>query len=76
MDKYSKISKKDRKNIFRAAGYMTQIAVTSAACVLIGVLLGHFLDNRLGTDPWLVIIFSILGCLAAFKAMIDVAKKF
>jgi len=74
--KHSKISKEDRKNIARALGYMTHIAVTMAACVLIGVLLGLFLDRRLGTDPWLVIIFSLLGCLSAFKAMIDIAKKF
>jgi len=70
------MKKDDRKNVFRAVGYMTHIAVTMAACVLIGVLLGHFLDNRLGTDPWLLIVFSILGCLSAFKAMIDIAKKF
>jgi len=76
MDKYSKISKKDKQNIFRAVGYMSQIAFTVAACVLVGVLLGRFLDNRLGTDPWLVIIFSLLGVLSAFKAMIDIAKKF
>jgi F0F1-type ATP synthase assembly protein I len=76
MKKHSKVSKEDRKNIVRAMGYMTHIAVTMAACVLIGVLIGLGLDNLLGTDPWLVIIFSILGCLSAFKAMIDIAKKF
>lgn len=76
MEKYSKFSKEDRKNIMRAVSYMSQIAITVAACVLIGVLLGHFLDNRLGTDPCLVLIFSLLGCLAGFKAMFDIAKKF
>jgi ATP synthase protein I len=62
--------------MLKAAGYMSHIAVSMAACVLIGVLLGLFLDNLLGTDPWLVIVFSILGCLAALKSMIDIAKKF
>ncbi|MCL1864101.1 MAG: AtpZ/AtpI family protein [Defluviitaleaceae bacterium] len=76
MEKYSKITKQDRKNIARAIGYMTHIAVTMAVCVLMGVLLGMFLDNRFGTDPWLVIVFSIIGCMAAFKSMFDIAKKF
>ena len=76
MSKHSKLSGQDKKTIFRALSYMTHIAVTMASCVLIGVLLGLFLDNRLGTDPWFVIIFSLLGCLSAFKAMIDIAKKF
>jgi len=75
-EQYSKITKQDRKNIARAISYMTHIAVTMAVCVLIGVLLGLFLDSRLGTDPWLVIVFSLLGCMAAFKSMIDIAKKF
>jgi ATP synthase protein I len=76
LEKYSKVSKQDKRNMLKAAGYMSHIAVSMAACVLIGVLLGLFLDNLLGTDPWLVIVFSILGCLAALKSMIDITKKF
>ncbi|MCL2456032.1 MAG: AtpZ/AtpI family protein [Defluviitaleaceae bacterium] len=76
MDKHNKFSKQDKKNVFRAIGYMSHIAITMAACVLIGVLLGMFLDSKLGTSPFMVIIFSLLGCLSAFKAMIDIAKKF
>lgn len=76
VEKYSKISKQDRKNILRAISYTTQIGLTMAACIVIGVLLGLFLDNRLGTDPWLVLVFTFLGCIAAFKSMIDIAKKF
>ena len=76
LDKYSKVNSSDRKNIVRAIGFLSQIGFTVFACVLVGVLLGRFLDGRLGTDPWLTIVFSILGCLSAFKAMIDVAKKF
>ena len=76
MEKYSKINKRDRKNILRAVGVMSQIAFTVVACVLVGVLIGLFLDERLGTSPWLLLVFSLLGCLSAFKGMIDVAKKF
>jgi len=76
MNKYSKVSKQDKKNIVRAFGYMSQIAITMAACVLIGVLVGMGLDNWLGTAPWMVIVFSLIGCISAFKAMIDIAKKF
>jgi len=39
-------------------------------------LLGMYLDTIFGTEPILVAIFSLLGCLSAFKAMIDIAKKF
>jgi len=76
LEKHSKFSKQDRKNIMRAMGCVSQIAISVASCVLVGVLLGLFLDSRLGTDPLLLIIFSLLGCLAGFKSMYDIAKKF
>lgn len=75
MEKHDKISKQDRKNVMRALGMMTHIGLTMAGCVLGGVLLGLFLDSRLGTSPWLVIVFSLVGCVAAFKALFDIAKK-
>ncbi|MCL1846320.1 MAG: AtpZ/AtpI family protein [Defluviitaleaceae bacterium] len=76
MEKHNKFSKQDRKNIIRAMGVMTHIGLTVAICVLGGVLLGRFLDGLLGISPWLTIVLSLLGCMAAFKAMIDIAKKF
>ncbi|MCL1877748.1 MAG: AtpZ/AtpI family protein [Defluviitaleaceae bacterium] len=54
---------------------MTQIGLTMAFCVLGGVLFGVFLDSRLDTTPWFTIALSLLGCVAAFKAMYDIAKK-
>lgn len=75
MGKYSKVSKQDRKNLVRAVGIASQIGLSMATCVLVGVLLGVFLDDRLGTSPWLVLVFTFLGCLAAFKTLFDIAKK-
>ena len=71
-----KLSSQERKNILKAMGLMSQIGLTVVACVILGVFLGRFLDNFFGTTPWLLIIFSLLGCISAFKGMIDLAKKF
>ena len=70
-----KLTDKQKKEIFRAATLMTQIAFTAIACVLLGIFLGRFLDNRLGTSPLFIIIFSLLGCVTAIKAMIDLVKN-
>jgi len=72
---HGKFSGRDRKNLIRAVGVVTQLGFTMALCVLGGVLLGVFLDSRLGTSPWLTLVLSGIGCLAAFKAMFDIAKK-
>ena len=71
----SKFSKKEKSDIAKGLALMSQIGITIALCILFGVLIGRFIDGRLDTSPLFLIIFSILGCLAAFKSMIDIAKK-
>lgn len=58
----------------RALSQVSQIGVTMASSVFIGVLLGKFLDNLLGTSPWLLLIFSLLGAGAAIKALFNISK--
>jgi len=72
----SKLTSKERKEIFRAASLFTQIAITIATCVFLGVFIGRFLDNRFGTEPWLLLVFSLLGVGAAFKSLYELIKKF
>ena len=71
-----KLTKKERKEIIRAMGLMTQIGLTIIVCVALGIFLGRFLDDTLGTSPWLLLVFTLLGCASAVKAMVDLAKKF
>ena len=67
--------KEQRGELRRALTFFSQISVTIIACVVIGVLLGRFLDNLLGTSPWLLLVFSLLGAAAAFKSIFDIANK-
>jgi F0F1-type ATP synthase assembly protein I len=45
-------------------GVGTEIAVP----LLVGVLLGRWLDKRFGTEPWILIAGSLLGMAAGFLA--------
>ncbi len=38
-------------------------------CVAIGVGAGVWLDKRLGTEPWLTLIGTVLGSIAAFREL-------
>ncbi|MGI6425227.1 MAG: AtpZ/AtpI family protein [Tepidanaerobacteraceae bacterium] len=62
------------RETLRALAYFSQIGITMAASVLVGVLMGKYLDTLLGTSPWLVLIFSLLGVGAAIKAMFNIPK--
>ncbi|MCT4534629.1 AtpZ/AtpI family protein [Halodesulfovibrio sp.] len=41
----------------------------------VGAVAGYFLDDWLGTKPWMFIIFLILGVIAGFKAVYADTKK-
>ena len=61
--------------LLRSFSVVTQIGITTAACLFIGVMLGRFLDGKLNSFPIFLLIFSLLGLAAAIKAIFDLAKK-
>ena len=42
--------------------------------ILIGVLLGKYLDDLFGTSPWLLLVFSFLGAGAAIGSLFNIPK--
>ena len=67
--------KEQRKRLMHALSFFSQIAVTMAACVVIGVVMGKLLDDLFGTAPTLLLIFSFLGVGAAIKSLFDLGKS-
>ncbi|MCL2538739.1 MAG: AtpZ/AtpI family protein [Oscillospiraceae bacterium] len=65
----------DRRSVIRALGLLTQLGISMAVCVFIGFGAGVLLDRYLGTGPWLLIVFSLIGAGASFKVMYDLAIK-
>jgi ATP synthase protein I len=66
---------KSRAALFRAMSFSSQIGFTIVFCILIGVLLGNYLDGLIGSSPLLLLLFSLLGMAAAFRVMFGLAKK-
>jgi ATP synthase protein I len=64
-----------RGDLAKALAFFSQVAVTIIVCVAIGVFSGRWLDDLLGTSPWLLLVFSFLGAGAAFKSIIDLGEK-
>ena len=63
------------REVRRALGLLTQLGFAMAACVIVGVFLGKWLDGKLGTSPWLLLGCSLLGAAAAFKVFYDLVIK-
>lgn len=48
-------------------GDAMRLAMDLVFAVVIGFGIGYFLDNWLGTKPWLMLIFLIFGVAAGFR---------
>jgi len=70
-----KLTKEELKAIYRALSLITTMGVTIVSCVGLGVFFGWLLDQWLGTSPWLILVFSLLGVGAAFKMIFELFKR-
>ncbi|HEX9843177.1 MAG TPA: AtpZ/AtpI family protein [bacterium] len=37
--------------------------------VIVGLVVGQWLDSRLGTEPWLLLLFLVFGMIAGFRSV-------
>lgn len=51
------------------------IGLQLVVSTFIGLAMGYFLDKWLGTSPWLLIVFLILGIVAGFRDVFREAKR-
>ncbi len=43
--------------------------------VIVGSFIGLYLDEKFGTDPWLLLLFVIFGIIAGYRSLYRVLKK-
>ena len=72
---YDNDRKSNRNEILQALTLFSQLGIRLAATVFVGVLIGKYLDRLLGTAPWLLLIFSLLGAAAAMKVLLTSLTK-
>lgn len=56
-------------------GDVGTIGMHLVASTFIGLAMGYYLDEWLGTDPWLTLGFLILGISAGFRNVFREARK-
>ena len=74
MDKHNKEKLSTISRTLRILALLSHIGITMAASVAAGVLLGRFLDDLLGTTPWLLLVFSLLGVGAPIKVLLNISE--
>ena len=51
------------------------VGLNLVSATFVGLLIGWWLDRWLGTKPWLLLVFLILGIAAGFKNVVIEVKK-
>ncbi len=59
----------------RKAGIASSIGLTMVVSVVIGWFVGSWLDGKLGTSPWLMLVGTVLGVAAGFIEMANIARR-
>ncbi|MBU5310714.1 AtpZ/AtpI family protein [Tissierella carlieri] len=64
---------KNYKDIFQNLTLITQVGLSVITPILLGVFLGQFIDNKVGTNGIFSIIFIIFGVGAGFLNIFKLA---
>lgn len=60
---------------FRQYLRYSTIGIEMGLSVIIGLLVGKFLDDFFGTDPWLLLTFLLLGLAAGFRGVFRLMRR-
>lgn len=58
-----------------AMGSVGTLGTHLVGCTIVGGVMGYFLDDWLGTGPWLMMSMTIFGIIAGFRNLLhEVAR--
>ena len=57
----------DRKQLFRTLGFLSSVGISMVVATFIGLAMGYYLDKWLGTEPWLTLVFLVIGIISGFR---------
>lgn len=69
-------SQGSKKPDFRHLAELSSIGLVLPSSIAVGLFLGYFLDKLLGTAPWMLIIFLLLGIVSGFLSLFRALRKF
>jgi ATP synthase protein I len=65
----------DKYSMYRQVGILTTIPIILAVGPILGYFIGNFLDEKLHTQPYLMIVFIFFGFVAAGKGVYNLIKR-
>lgn len=66
---------KPRGADFRRLAELSSTALVLPSSIAIGLFFGYWLDKRLGTEPWLLLVFTVLGIVSGLLSLFRIIRK-
>lgn len=64
-----------RRPDFRRLAELSSVGLILPSSIAVGLFLGYFLDRWLGTAPWLLLAFTVLGIVSGLLSLFRALKK-
>lgn len=66
--------KPDKDSMIYTFGLYGAVGVQLAASVVAGLVFGNYIDNKIGTSPWLAIFGTLLGTVGGIWNLVRIMK--
>lgn len=67
--------RENQRKWIRNAGLASSIGIVLVVATFIGFFFGKWLDEKLGTGPWLMLLFTLMGIAAGFIEVFRIARQ-
>ncbi len=64
------------KTDFRKIAGLSSLVLMLPSSIAVGLLFGYYLDKWLGTEPWMLITFLLLGIASGFYNLLRGLSKY
>jgi ATP synthase protein I len=61
---------------FRKLAELSSIGLMLPSSIIVGLFFGYVLDRWLGTGPWLLLVFTVLGVVSGLLSLFRALKKY
>jgi ATP synthase protein I len=68
-------SGEDKAKLIKQIASYSTLGLEMGLSVAVGAVVGYYLDTWLKTEPWLLIVFVILGIIAGFRSLYRAMKR-
>jgi F0F1-type ATP synthase assembly protein I len=69
------MSDRPRRPDLRRLAELSSLGLILPSSIAVGLFMGYFLDRWLGTGPWLLLTFTVLGIVSGLLSLFRALKK-